>query len=84
MGMVPDLKQRQDHIRVDDHALRYTLSQARSAIYESGYVVNSTSVKAMLGKHSLVPASVYIAAYLNKHILIRAKFRMHFPPNLVP
>jgi hypothetical protein len=61
MGMVPDVRQRQDHIRVDSHALRYTLSQARSAIYNGGYVVNSAAVEGMLKEHSLVPASVSIA-----------------------
>jgi hypothetical protein len=64
MGMALDLRQRKDHIRVDDHALQYTLSQARSAIYNSGYVVNSTNVEAMLKEHSLVPAAVRVAAYL--------------------
>jgi hypothetical protein len=66
MGTVQDLKQRRDRIRVNDHALQYTLSQARSAIYDSGYVVNSTSIDAMLKEHSLVPAAVGtgVVAYL--------------------
>jgi hypothetical protein len=60
MGMVTDLRQRQAGERVDDHALRTTLGQARSAIYDSGYVVNSSRVEDMLKKHSYVPAAVRV------------------------
>jgi hypothetical protein len=71
MGMALDLRQRQDNTRVDDHTLRYTISQARSAVYNSGYVVNSKFVDAMLKEHSLVPATVSVVA-MTKFILIRS------------
>ena len=64
MGTARDLKQHEDHIRVDDHSLRYTLSQARSVVYDGGYVVNSTSIEAMLKEHSLVPAAVCVVPFL--------------------
>jgi hypothetical protein len=64
MGTALDLRRRQTHVRIDDHALRYKLSQARSAIYDSGYVVNSTLIEAMLKEHSLVPAAVRVATCL--------------------
>jgi hypothetical protein len=60
MGTVLDMRLRQTRVRVDDHALRYTRSRARSAIYDSGYVVNSTVIEAMLKEHSLVPAAVRV------------------------
>jgi uncharacterized protein YcbX len=64
MGTVLDLRRRQTHARVDDHALRYKLSQARLAVYNGGYVVNSTVVEVMLKEHSLVPATVRVVACL--------------------
>jgi hypothetical protein len=79
MGMKLDLKQRQDQARVDSHALRHDRSQARSAIYDSGYVVNSKAVERMLKEHSLAPAAVCLAYLIHKRTLINSHFRMHFP-----
>jgi hypothetical protein len=80
MGMKLDLKQRRDQARVDSHALRHDRSQARSAIYDSGYVVNSTSVERMLKEHSLVPAAVCFVSYLIYICtLINNNLRMRFP-----
>jgi hypothetical protein len=60
MGTVLDLRRREAHVRMDDEALRFKLSQARSAIYNSGYVVNSAYIEMMLKEHSLVPAAVCV------------------------
>ena len=53
-----DMKQRISCARIDSDTSRYKIQQARRAIYEKNYAVNSEAVENLLKAESLVPTSV--------------------------
>jgi hypothetical protein len=60
MGKPRDMKQRMTLARVDDIDRRHRIAVARESIYEKNYAVDSTAVKGLLNKDSLVPTEVRI------------------------
>lgn len=58
MGTKRDRRDRIKQARVDDHQRRSTIAQARKAIYEQNFDVDSAGVERMLKPLSLVPTSV--------------------------
>jgi len=60
MGKQRDIRQRETLARLDDVDHRHRVAVARDLIYKKNYAVDSTAVKRLLGKDSLVPTAVRI------------------------
>jgi hypothetical protein len=60
MGKQRDIRQRKTLARLDDVDHRHRVAVARDLIYKKNYAVDSTAVKRLLGKDSLVPTAVRI------------------------
>jgi hypothetical protein len=58
MGKRRDMAQRDTLARVDDVDRRHRIATARNPIYGKNYAVDSTAVKRLLQKDSLVPSAV--------------------------
>jgi len=58
MGMLRDRRQRITLQRVDDHARRFNIANARRLIYERNYAVDSKTLANSLNAESWVPTSV--------------------------
>lgn len=74
MGKQRDIRQRETLARLDDVDHRHRVAVARDLIYKKNYAVDSTAVKRLLGKDSLVPTASAFSRKLA--ILGLCKFRM--------
>ncbi|TFY50777.1 hypothetical protein EVJ58_g10894, partial [Rhodofomes roseus] len=55
MGTSRDLKQRQDHSRIDTEPIQYDIKATRSWIFKDGYKPNSKRIDKVLQSRSLLP-----------------------------
>jgi hypothetical protein len=80
MGKPRDMAQRKTLARVDDVDRRHRVATARDLIYEKNYAVDSTAVKRLLEKDSLVPTAVCNCS-MSPVVVSADDFRMHFRTN---
>jgi len=71
VGTTKDRQNRKKLLRTDDHRYRLTVSNARKAILERNYAVNSAVVERLLKPRSLVPTTVrHSSLHLSRKTLI--------------
>ena len=58
LGTTRDRRNREKLARTDDHRYKLTISNARKAIFDRNYAVNSAVVERLLKPRSLVPTTV--------------------------
>ena len=64
-GTAEDMKQRVDGARRDDSQLRQLVADARKAVYEKGYVVNSKTFDEKFKSGSWIPTMVRIILHVD-------------------
>jgi hypothetical protein len=78
VGTTKDRRNRKKLLRTDDHRYRLTVSNARKAILERNYAVNSAVVERLLKPRSLVPTAVRHSSLHLSRTRTDSSPRMHF------
>jgi hypothetical protein len=78
VGTTRDRRNRKKLARTDDHRYKLTISNARKAILDRNYAVNSAVVERLLKPRSLVPTTVRHSFFASITQGLDSSPRMHF------